>query len=320
MEQEGAAGAGPQARPRKSALKQKKRVSAKTAERKRWEEEQKVLLREQVHARLARERQVLSVCEMLYAPGCVDIEQLEEASNWISRDDYADIATERSLGGQCGYPLCDRKTSGGSDVAEPSRVRLLIYQHREEKKGRPAKGRKFFCSDGCHRASSIFSANLLEYRPLRDLSQDSSSPATAHTSPHGTISASAPPIPTPTGPGRLPPAAARAAAVNAAAAGAAASGALRGLGHASAGDIDAKARGTCRSSASVAGGTSREAAAPAGHASQVLVDGIWRNAAGSPSGSSGIVEKEPLPPSTYFAADKANHVEGHRMGSRVSEW
>jgi hypothetical protein len=98
----GDAGA-PASKPLKPALKKKKkRVSAKDAERKRWEEEQKALLRDQVRARLARERKVLEVCEVLYAPGCVEIEQLEEAAQWLSRDDYAGIVKERSLRGQCG--------------------------------------------------------------------------------------------------------------------------------------------------------------------------------------------------------------------------
>ena len=136
-------GAAMERRPLKSALKTRKGPSSRRGEaRQQWEAEQTALMVSQAQARLARERKIYETCEALCAPGGVEIEQLEEAAQWLSKDDYKDVIKERS-GNPCGYPLCVNNAdgSGGDQVGESSRVKLLLYEHQEHKKGKQSKGR-----------------------------------------------------------------------------------------------------------------------------------------------------------------------------------
>ena len=248
-------------KPVKSVLKRKKAAPKKNAERMKWEAEQQAMIREQVSARLTRERRVLEACERLFATRDIEIEQLEEASLWISQDDYVGIVKERSLKNLCGYPLCANNAEGEGEVGESNRVRLLLYRHTEQKKGQQGKGRKFYCSNGCHRASTIFCSNLHQYRPLNDLVGVGMGVAERASA---QASLSSPSLPVPSLPA-LPPSAARASAANAAAA-----AAVRG----SVGGTDGAGTGTTAG----LGGVGRAGGVANANLSAVLVDGIWRNA------------------------------------------
>ena len=150
-----------------------------------------------------------------------------------------------------------------------SRVRLLLYEHKEQKKGNQGKGRKFYCSNGCHRACSIFSSNLHEYRPLQDI-VTADSPHVSHTA-SSQPDATSPAFPTPTRSARLPPSAARTAAINAAAAEVAADSASS-VAAARALSRDSTADGHIRE----VGNGQRVHNPPNANATAVLVDGIWR--------------------------------------------
>ena len=101
----------------------------------------------QVKARLKREQKVLDMCEALFVPGGVEIEVLEEATKYLSQDDYRGVVKERSVRGLCGYPVCSRSVSGEHGDLGP--VRLLLHAQKETKRGLSAKGRKHYCSNGC---------------------------------------------------------------------------------------------------------------------------------------------------------------------------
>mmetsp|Transcript_3070 Transcript_3070/g.4961 ORF Transcript_3070/g.4961 Transcript_3070/m.4961 type:complete len:258 (+) Transcript_3070:277-1050(+) len=125
-------------------------------------------LLEQGQVKLAREQKVLEAIESLFAPS-IDIDALEAAGSWICLKDYKDAIKERTHQGMCGYPLCAKKLEevdgfGGTGA----RHKYLIKERRTD----GAKGRKYFCSDGCFRASGIFSGSLPEYRPIRDPFED----------------------------------------------------------------------------------------------------------------------------------------------------
>jgi hypothetical protein len=273
-------------KPLKSALRKRPQ---KNAAQKLWEEEQRTLVEAQVLVKQARERKVYEICETLCAVGGVDIEQLEEATAWLSKQDYKEVVKERSLRNLCGYPLCQNNASGGSanGVGESSRVRLLLYEHKQQKKGQQGKGRKFYCSDGCHRACGIFSSNLLDYRPINDVPGPAAEEGSFH-------------IPTLSAP--LPPSAARAAAANADTATVAS-----GLSGSACGRLGFVAS---QHGQRAEDGVGRAAA----HA--VKVEGIWRTG-GTLFEASDIIEKKPLPPSMQFSGDRAGYtsIEGHKVGA-----
>lgn len=312
-------GAALERRPLKSALKTRKGPSSRRGEaRQQWEAEQTALMVSQAQARLARERKIYETCEALCAPGGVEIEQLEEAAQWLSKDDYKDVIKERSLRNLCGYPLCVNNAdgSGGDQVGESSRVKLLLYEHQEHKKGKQSKGRKFYCSNGCHRACGIFSSNLLEYRPLTDLTGVGLSPAALDASPLARESAATAPLPThPTSNRPLPPSAARASAANAAAAAAAEEGGAAGP---SAVLVD----GIWRSRGNMPGGggvLEKEALKPSTRFGTCITPNggacMARGSIQQGARQGNIVEKTPLAPSTEFTGEGGGSIEGHRVGS-----
>ncbi|XP_023636708.1 putative RNA polymerase II subunit B1 CTD phosphatase RPAP2 homolog isoform X2 [Capsella rubella] len=90
--------------------------------------------------------------------GITDQNQLFAAGKLISRLDYEDVVTERTIAKLCGYPLCQRFLP--SDVSRRGKYRISLKEHKVYDLQETRK----FCSAGCLIDSKTFLGTLQEAR------------------------------------------------------------------------------------------------------------------------------------------------------------
>uniref|UniRef100_A0A1J3CZX4 RNA polymerase II subunit B1 CTD phosphatase RPAP2 homolog n=1 Tax=Noccaea caerulescens TaxID=107243 RepID=A0A1J3CZX4_NOCCA len=90
--------------------------------------------------------------------GITDQKQLFAAGNLVSRLDYEDVVTERTIAKLCGYPLC--RASLPSEVSKRGKYRISLKEHRVYDSQETRK----FCSADCLINSRAFSGTLQESR------------------------------------------------------------------------------------------------------------------------------------------------------------
>ncbi|EKX37488.1 hypothetical protein GUITHDRAFT_144924 [Guillardia theta CCMP2712] len=151
---------------KKGILKKAKPMTQEAAEKRKLLEEYRKKIESQLLAKVERERKVLVMCRRLFENDSVSLEELEETGEWISIQDYEDATKERALKGLCGYPLCHRSLQ---DASKPVGKSQILFERRTVSS---VKGRKYFCSEGCGMASSIFKGSLQAYRPMKDVSEE----------------------------------------------------------------------------------------------------------------------------------------------------
>lgn len=84
--------------------------------------------------------------------------QLFAAGSLMSRSDYEDVVTERSIANLCGYPLCHSNLS--SDNSRKGRYRISLKEHKVYDLQETYK----FCSSTCLVNSRAFSGRLQDER------------------------------------------------------------------------------------------------------------------------------------------------------------
>lgn len=84
--------------------------------------------------------------------------QLFAAGSFISRSDYEDVVTERSIGKLCGYPLCSNNLP--SDRPRKGRYRISVKEHKVY----DLQETYMYCSSGCVINSRAFVISLQEER------------------------------------------------------------------------------------------------------------------------------------------------------------
>lgn len=84
--------------------------------------------------------------------------QLFAAGSLMSRSDYEDVVTERSIANLCGYPLCHSNLS--SDNTRKGRYRVSLKEHKVYDLQETYK----YCSSTCLINSRAFSARLQDER------------------------------------------------------------------------------------------------------------------------------------------------------------
>eukprot|EP00268_Persea_americana_P003385 TRINITY_DN11027_c0_g1_i1.p1 TRINITY_DN11027_c0_g1~~TRINITY_DN11027_c0_g1_i1.p1 ORF type:complete len:455 (-),score=83.71 TRINITY_DN11027_c0_g1_i1:449-1813(-) len=85
--------------------------------------------------------------------------QLFSAGSLLSRSDYEDVVTERSISNLCGYPLCPNSLPSDRS-ARKGRFKIS----REEKKLLDLRETGKYCSSACHAISKTFTASFNEER------------------------------------------------------------------------------------------------------------------------------------------------------------
>ncbi|XP_010493937.1 PREDICTED: putative RNA polymerase II subunit B1 CTD phosphatase RPAP2 homolog [Camelina sativa] len=90
--------------------------------------------------------------------GITEQNQLFAAGKLISRLDYEDVVTERTIAKLCGYPLCQRFLP--SDVSRRGKYRISLKEHKVYDLQETGK----FCSAGCLIDSKTFSGTLQDAR------------------------------------------------------------------------------------------------------------------------------------------------------------
>ncbi|CAN8255810.1 unnamed protein product [Cochlearia groenlandica] len=90
--------------------------------------------------------------------GVTDQNQLFAAGTLMSRSEYEDVVTERTIAKLCGYPLC--LNSLPSDVSQRGKYRISLKEHRVYDLVETRK----FCSADCLISSRSFSVTLQEAR------------------------------------------------------------------------------------------------------------------------------------------------------------
>lgn len=84
--------------------------------------------------------------------------QLSAAGSLISRSDYQDVVTERTLANMCGYPLCSNSLP--SERPWKGRYRISLKEHKVYDLQETYK----YCSSSCLINSQAFAANLQQER------------------------------------------------------------------------------------------------------------------------------------------------------------
>ncbi|KAL9262484.1 putative RNA polymerase II subunit B1 CTD phosphatase RPAP2-like protein [Drosera capensis] len=90
--------------------------------------------------------------------GIHDENQLFAAGSLLSRSDYEDAVTERSIVKSCGYPLC--RNSLSSDKQGKGRYRIALKEHRVY----DLQEASLYCSTGCAINSRAFAESLQNKR------------------------------------------------------------------------------------------------------------------------------------------------------------
>lgn len=85
-------------------------------------------------------------------------DQLSAAGSLISRSDYQDVVTERSIASMCGYPLCNNPLP--SDQPRKGRYRIALKEHKVY----DLHETYMYCSTSCVVNSGTFAGSLQEER------------------------------------------------------------------------------------------------------------------------------------------------------------
>lgn len=98
--------------------------------------------------------------QMSLLEGIQNEEQLFAAGSLMSRSDYEDVVTERSITNVCGYPLC--RNALPSDRARKGRYRISLKEHKVY----DLEETYMFCSSSCVVNSKAFAGSLQAERCL----------------------------------------------------------------------------------------------------------------------------------------------------------
>lgn len=90
--------------------------------------------------------------------GTKDESQLFAAGSLMSRRDYEDVVTERTISNLCGYPLCNNSLS--SDPQRKGKYHISLKEHKVY----DLQEVRRFCSSSCLIESRAFSGSLQEER------------------------------------------------------------------------------------------------------------------------------------------------------------
>lgn len=90
--------------------------------------------------------------------GIRDEKKLISSGSLISRSDYEDVVTERSISNTCGYPLCQNPLP--SEPRRRGRYRISLNEHRVYDLQETSR----FCSTDCLINSRVFAGSLQEQR------------------------------------------------------------------------------------------------------------------------------------------------------------
>uniref|UniRef100_A0A2N9I4V9 RNA polymerase II subunit B1 CTD phosphatase RPAP2 homolog n=1 Tax=Fagus sylvatica TaxID=28930 RepID=A0A2N9I4V9_FAGSY len=90
--------------------------------------------------------------------GITDESQLLAAGSLMSRSDYEDVVTERSITDHCGYPLC--RNSLPSDRTRKGRYRISLKEHKVY----DLQETYMYCSSSCVVNSQVFAKSLQDER------------------------------------------------------------------------------------------------------------------------------------------------------------
>ncbi|KAL0074125.1 Rtr1/RPAP2 family-domain-containing protein [Phycomyces blakesleeanus] len=120
-------------------------------------------VRSSAQKRLMTQDLVFKWQDKLFSTPCSNEETLQKAAAVLQPQSYAEVVEERSVQGQCGYPLCDQPPK-----AQQSRYHISL-SHR---KVYDLSDLAMFCSEDCLQKSKYYSLQLSE-EPVwgRDLSQ-----------------------------------------------------------------------------------------------------------------------------------------------------
>lgn len=98
---------------------------------------------------------------ILLEQGAPSERHLLAAASLLSRSDYSDVVTERSIASLCGFPLCPRALPAQSpSLSKSGRYRISLSEHRVY----DLEERSKFCSEECLIGSRAYEASLSEER------------------------------------------------------------------------------------------------------------------------------------------------------------
>lgn len=103
-------------------------------------------------------KDVVFKLQMCLLEGIQSEDQLFAAEYFLSRSDYKDVVTERSITNVCGYPLCCNALP--SDCPQSSRHRIAMKFHND------LQEKYMFCSSRCLHNSKTFAWILKDKRCL----------------------------------------------------------------------------------------------------------------------------------------------------------
>ncbi|KAI9010974.1 Rtr1/RPAP2 family-domain-containing protein [Phycomyces nitens] len=134
-----------------------------TSKQKKPLTERQKCVRSSAQKRLMTQDLVFKWQDKLFSTPCSTEETLQKAAAVLQPQSYAEVVEERSVQGQCGYPLCDNPPK-----AQQSRYHISL-SHR---KVYDLSDLAMFCSEDCLQKSKYYSLQLSE-EPVwgRDLSQ-----------------------------------------------------------------------------------------------------------------------------------------------------
>ncbi|PON69610.1 RNA polymerase II subunit B1 CTD phosphatase RPAP2-like protein [Parasponia andersonii] len=113
---------------------------------------------------MAKNPQPVSVKDAVYTiqlsllQGIANENQLFAAGSIISRSDYNDVVTERSIANLCGYPLCPKPLP--SDRSRKGHYRISLKEHKVY----DLQETYMYCSEECVISSGVFGRSLNEER------------------------------------------------------------------------------------------------------------------------------------------------------------
>lgn len=94
--------------------------------------------------------------------GVDDEKHLLAAGSIMSKRDYEDVVTERSIANLCGYPLCSHALPLAEERPRKGRYRISLKEHKVY----DLKEMYLYCSTDCVVRSKAFSGGLKEERCL----------------------------------------------------------------------------------------------------------------------------------------------------------
>ncbi|KAJ4842332.1 hypothetical protein Tsubulata_034922 [Turnera subulata] len=116
---------------------------------------------------MAKNKQAISVDDAVYKlqlsllDGIKTEDQLFAAGSLLSRSDYLDVVTERSIAAFCGYPLCPNSLPADRD-RKSRRYRISLKEHKVY----DLQEASMYCSSACVVSSKAFAGSLKEDRSV----------------------------------------------------------------------------------------------------------------------------------------------------------